>query len=172
MLDCVTKCARTNNNAIILRIVRNWYWHRCLCRGIWAVCVATHNPVWLITIGLNTYQSMSTLAYAFKQSPSNFTLKCIDPRDSLGLTWIRSDSLGLTWIHFDPLWLFWIHLDSHGLTWTHYDSPWLALTHLASPGFTWTHLDSHARTNETKRFPGYGGLHSLPPTFFPVSKIL
>ena len=102
--------------------------------------------------------------------------------DSLGLAWTRLDSLGLTWIHLDSHGLTWTLLDVPGLTWIHFYllGFMMNLIHMDQgkgeaslrPKEKGTLLDqllpsfppsiplrarTHKRTNEPKRFPGYGG---------------
>jgi len=97
---------------------------------------------------------------------------------SSGLTWYHSVSLGFTrfrlvlfgfiWFHLDSLAPTWTHLLPLGLTWSHLVSQGKGKTSRSQKekGRVQTHIfvrfppynqttRTHARTNETKRFPGW-----------------
>ena len=118
-----------------------------------------------------------------------FTWIHLDSLGLLGLTWTHLDSLGLTWIHLDSLGFTWNHLDSLDFTLIYFDfivfhlmSLEFTLFHLIPQGKRERPVGQkgkgrgprpdlgpgshkatkpHARTHDTKRFPGWS--HSPQP---------
>ena len=114
---------------------------------------------------------------------------------SLGLNWTHLESIGLIWIELDSPGLTWpwshrSHLISLGLTWSHW-SHWNHKEKRERPlGRNWAkrekgkahHIDlavippglphrAYARTNETKRFPGWTHSPNLPSYPSPYNNI-